>query len=248
MGSDALSVVMAQTLSMSADIGLDHDPLRRTHSQSSLYLPRIPSSIRVPPFTSAPSSAPSSPQPLQAYSNYPSYISTPSSSLSLDDEDCGTEHDDHLDAPDDGLGFPDYADDYGAELNPHQDHSLTEDVADQVRPRSLPLPFVATAICGTMTAPMYTEVSRLSPSVEDDTRPGEEPAGQVDYFGKAWKEEDIWSSWRYVVSRRRMYVLEEGLRLENASWRSWSKARYQLAEVRQDVVGGYEHDVWGWDT
>lgn len=224
---------------MSPDVGLDHDLLRRSPSQSSLYLPRISSNVRIQPFTSSPSSAPSSPRPQHGYSSYHSYTSTPSSSVSLD-EDCSTEQDEDLASQDDGLGFPDYSNDYGSELNPHNDESLLDESGEVERPRSLPLPFAATAICGTMTVPMYREVHRLSPAIEDDIRLGEEPAGQVDYFGKAWKEEDIWSSWRYVVSRRRTYVLEEGLRFENASWRSWSKSRFSLPEVGQDVVGWYE--------
>ena len=231
---------MAQTLSMSPDIGgLDHDLLRRSHSHSSLYLPRKSSNIRIQPFTSSPSSPPSSPQPQPGYSNYHSSISTPSSSVSVDAEECSIEQDEDFTSQDDGLGFPDYSDDYGAELNPHNDESLLEEISEMKRPRSLPLPFSATAIYGTMTAPMYREVHRHSPAIEDDIRLGDEPVGQVDYFGKAWKEEDIWSTWRYVVSRRRMYVLEEGLRFENASWRSWSKSRFSLPEVGQHVVGWY---------
>ena len=147
-----------------------------------------------------------------------------------------TEEDEYANSQDDGLGFPDYAHDYGSELNPHNDTSLIDGMGEVEKPRSLPLPFAATAIYGTMTAPMYPDVHRRSPMTEDDNRLGEEPRGQVDYFSRTWREEDIWSSWRYVVSKRRTYVLEEGLRFENASWRSWSKSRFSLPEVGQEKI------------
>ena len=235
---------MAQTLSMTSDIGLEHDPLRRSHSQSMLYLPKISSNIRIQALSSAPSSAPSSPsspRPFQNSSTYPSYTTTPSSSVSLD-RDCLAESNGSPQQDDDDgfVSFPEYSNDYGSELNPHNDDSLVdEEVGEVEKPNFLPSPFSATAICGIMTAPMYHDVHRLSPCIEDDTRLGEEPAGQVDYFSKAWKEEDIWSSWRYVVSKRRTYAIEDGLRFENASWRSWSKSRFNLPEVGQEIINWY---------
>ena len=232
---------MAQTLSMTTDIGLEHDPLRRSHSQSMLYLPKISPNTRVQTFSSAPSSAPSSPRPFHSSSTYPSYITTPSSSVSLNG-DCLTEGNGSPQQDDDLVSFPDYSNDYGSELNPHNDDSLVEEVGEVKKPNFLPSPFSATAICGIMTAPMYHNVHRLSPCIEDDTRLGQEPAGQVDYFSKAWKEEDIWSSWRYVVSKRRTYAIEDGLRFENASWRSWSKSRFNLPEVGQEIVDWYGYN------
>lgn len=60
----------------------------------------------------------------------------------------------------------------------------------------------------------------------DDTWAEAEPSRYVDYLSSEWKEEDIWSSWRYVVSRRN--ALNGARRFENASWRNWAKSRFRL--------------------
>lgn len=60
----------------------------------------------------------------------------------------------------------------------------------------------------------------------DDTWVETEPSRYVDYLSSEWKEEEIWSSWRYVVSRRR--ALNGVRRFENASWRNWAKSRFRL--------------------
>ncbi|KAJ5298010.1 hypothetical protein N7508_008259 [Penicillium antarcticum] len=68
----------------------------------------------------------------------------------------------------------------------------------------------------------------------DDTSIEDEPSRHVDYLSHDWKEEDIWSSWRYVTSRRNDY--SNGVRLENASWRTWAKAKHNLKTVSPESL------------
>lgn len=95
--------------------------------------------------------------------------------------------------------------------------------------------------------PSASESSVATPSLHDfhdpqaaagdDTAVKREPTKQVDYFSHNWKEEDIWSSWRYVVAKRKAY--SNSLRLENASWRAWTKNKYRLKTVSPDSVDWY---------
>lgn len=68
----------------------------------------------------------------------------------------------------------------------------------------------------------------------DDTLLEVEPSHHVDYLSHPWKEEDIWSSWRYVTSRKHVYG--NGLRLENASWRSWAKSKHKLGTISPETL------------
>jgi hypothetical protein len=68
----------------------------------------------------------------------------------------------------------------------------------------------------------------------DDTSIEDEPSRHVDYLSHDWKEEDIWSSWRYVTSRKNDY--SNGVRLENASWRTWAKAKHNLKTVSPESL------------
>lgn len=76
-------------------------------------------------------------------------------------------------------------------------------------------------------AEVTTEVGLLGPS--DDSLVREEPSRHVDYLSHEWKEEDIWASWRYMVTKRKVY--SNAARLENASWRTWIKKKYNLKTV-----------------
>jgi hypothetical protein len=72
------------------------------------------------------------------------------------------------------------------------------------------------------------------PVSEDDTAIRHEPSQHVDYLSHEWEEEDIWSSWRHIVSKRRIYG--ERSRLENASWRTWAKSKYKLKTVSPETL------------
>jgi hypothetical protein len=69
---------------------------------------------------------------------------------------------------------------------------------------------------------------------EDDTALKHEPSRHVDYLSHNWREEDIWSSWKHIVSKRRVYG--ERSRLENASWRTWAKQKHHLKTVPADTL------------
>ncbi|POS83660.1 hypothetical protein EPUL_006166, partial [Erysiphe pulchra] len=69
---------------------------------------------------------------------------------------------------------------------------------------------------------------------EDDTAIQIQPSRHVDYLSHNWCEEDIWSSWKHVISRRKSY--SNAPRLENASWRSWIKAKYKLKTVSPETL------------
>ncbi|KAI0877618.1 hypothetical protein GGS24DRAFT_107039 [Hypoxylon argillaceum] len=69
---------------------------------------------------------------------------------------------------------------------------------------------------------------------EDDTALKHRPTQHVDYLSHNWREEDIWSSWRYIISKRGEFA--NAPRLENASWRTWMKAKYGLKTVSPETL------------
>ncbi|OGM41354.1 putative protein phosphatase type 1 complex subunit Hex2/Reg1 [Aspergillus bombycis] len=80
-----------------------------------------------------------------------------------------------------------------------------------------------------------TDLHRMNlPRPADDSLIEEEPSRHVDYLAHEWKEEDIWTSWRYVVARREIY--DHGVRLENASWRTWAKLKLNRGTVSPETL------------
>ncbi|KAL4943959.1 hypothetical protein BDV06DRAFT_220730 [Aspergillus oleicola] len=81
-----------------------------------------------------------------------------------------------------------------------------------------------------------TSVTRSTSQIPaaDDSSVEEEPSRHVDYLSHEWREEDIWTSWRYVVERREVY--ENSVRLENASWRTWTKLRHNLGTISPETL------------
>ena len=69
---------------------------------------------------------------------------------------------------------------------------------------------------------------------EDDSAIRVQPSRHVDYLSHDWSEEDVWSSWKHIVSKRGAY--NNSARLENASWRSWAKKRSNLRTVPPETV------------
>ncbi|KAI1128396.1 hypothetical protein F5Y10DRAFT_176239 [Nemania abortiva] len=69
---------------------------------------------------------------------------------------------------------------------------------------------------------------------EDDSAVKHHPTQHVDYLSHNWREEDIWSSWRYIISKRGEFA--NAPRLENASWRTWMKAKYGLKTVSPETL------------
>lgn len=68
----------------------------------------------------------------------------------------------------------------------------------------------------------------------DDTVLVNAPCGQVDYLSHDWQEEDVWRSWRNMT--RQKNEIQNGLRLENASWRTWWKQRNKLKTVSPETL------------
>ena len=76
--------------------------------------------------------------------------------------------------------------------------------------------------------------SPLPTPVADDTAIKQEPSQHVDYLSHDWREEDVWSSWRHIVSQRKVYGQQS--RLENAAWRTWVKSKYHLPTVSPETL------------
>lgn len=68
----------------------------------------------------------------------------------------------------------------------------------------------------------------------DDTCIEYEPSRHVDYLAHEWRDEDVWTSWRYVTKHRDTY--SNGQRLENASWRTWMKMKLGLGTISPDTL------------
>lgn len=228
---------MTEVLSIQQPDGNTHfgSSLRRSSSQTSFMLqnstsysksnpnlrskyaaigydnPKLPASV--------PSSAPSSPR-LTApdLSNQPSYTSTPSSSLSLEDQ-CEQEED---------IVFPSY-DGYYNET-PEVEEAEPPSAPELSRPSAIR----QSASDTTLAKPALPETSERQPTAGDDTAIESEPTRHVDYLSHNWKEEDIWSSWRHIVAKRKSY--SNWPRLENASWRTWAKSKNQLRTVSPETL------------
>ncbi|KAM0329852.1 hypothetical protein ACHAQA_004017 [Verticillium albo-atrum] len=175
---------------------------------------------------SAPSSAPSSPQFASTESTDLSYASTPASNLSLasdcDDACPISVH------PDDHFVLPHYSppsfydtEELEAPMSPRTGDSYTVSPAENDNSGNTSRPG---------TPEFVLEVDRA----EDDTAVRAQPTRHVDYLSHNWREEDIWSSWKYVVSRRAEY--SNSARLENASWRTWMKAKNNLRTVSPEAL------------
>lgn len=223
---------MAVVLNSEENSYFSSSPLRRSHSQPKFVTqqsyPRSPSrskssggfnSIISPsPTNSASSSTPSSPQTLHADSSAPSYSSTPASSLSLDAR-CDEEDDE------DQILFPSYDEFYDGEV---------EELEPPPSPRTGDSYTVSPTSNSTSTNVSRPESPTLSEHAEDDTAVRTQPSRHVDYLSHNWREEDIWSSWKLIVSKRNAY--NNSARLENASWRTWMKAKNKLKTISPETL------------
>lgn len=63
------------------------------------------------------------------------------------------------------------------------------------------------------------------------------PRRNVDYLTHNWREEDIWSSLRCIVSLRSEVV--RGAQLENVLWRTWMKVRNNLKTVSPETLNWF---------
>lgn len=170
---------------------------------------------------SSPSSAPSSPRTLQPESIDSSYSSTPATNLSLDGQ---CEDDIHIQPED--IFMPEF------DHNPY--FGPIEDLEPPPSPRTGDSYTVSPTDPDTSATTSRPGSPDALERAEDDTAVKHHPTHHVDYLSHDWREEDIWSSWRYIVSKRREY--SNGPRLENASWRTWMKAKYKLKTVTPETL------------
>ena len=228
---------MTEVIAITQPEGSTHfgTPLRRSSSQTSFLLQNPGScsrssqslksrytavgynTTRLP--ASLPSSAPSSPRLIApGFSNQPSYTSTPSSSLSLDD---------HCTPEEDVIIFPSY--DGGGYFN------KSEDLEPPSSPASVePKTITQSASDACISKNQCTAIAQIQTIAGDDTAVESEPTRHVDYLSHNWKEEDIWSSWKHIVAKRNVYA--NSPRLENASWRTWAKSKYRLKTVSPEAL------------
>lgn len=144
--------------------------------------------------------------------------STPPSSISLDPPE---DVDDSEEDEDDGLCFPSYGDNRSGSA-PARHVAHTGNGSDDGRDRSPTTPQNSTGPGSPILKPA------------DDTAVHEEPTRQVDYLSHNWNEEDVSASWRHVVANKK--TIGQTSRLENASWRTWTKSKYGLKTVEPECL------------
>jgi Fungal protein of unknown function (DUF1752) len=169
---------------------------------------------------SAPTSAPSPPTDAEGrFSSTPSYEPLAARDLSLDPKDEEDGRDQIIFPSYDKVGFV-----------------QVEDLEPPPSPRTGDSYTVSPASNTPTTSTNASRPGTPDPSItaEDDTAVRHEPSRHVDYLSHDWKEEDIWSSWRHIVSKRKVYG--NSARLENASWRTWAKAKYRLKTVSPETL------------
>jgi hypothetical protein len=159
--------------------------------------------IRTDSSNSPTSSAGSSPRVSHSDSTAPSFPLTPASRLSLDT--CSEDDEDD----EDQIVFPSY-DDLGY-------YCQIEDLEPPASPPTGNSSDTASTIISRPDSPEIVE------HCEDDSAVHIAPSRHVDYLSHHWREEDIWASWKYVISRGKTY--SNSARLENALWRALEKAR-----------------------
>ncbi|KAF4830380.1 hypotheticall protein [Colletotrichum tropicale] len=231
---------MAVVLSSEENTYFSSSNLRRSHSQpkfvtkqSGFHTSASASQIsdafadsKVYP-DSAPSSAPSSPRTAHAESTDLSCSSTPASNVSIasdcdDTLDLAVHANDHFVIPHYGeSGYFDQVEDLEPPTSPRTGDSYTVSPVDNDTE-------------GDTSRPNTPEFILDVEHAEDDTAVRAQPSRHVDYLSHNWKEEDIWSSWKFIVSRRSEY--SNAARLENASWRTWMKAKNKLKTVSPETL------------
>lgn len=180
------------------------------------------------------SSTPSSPPTIQAESTDVSFSSTPASNLSI-----ASDYDETLsldNSPEDHFSLPLLSQDKFF-LHPEIHHD------DNLEPPPSPKTGDSYTVSPADGDNSRTASGPDSPEcvehAEDDTAVTTKPSRQVDYLSHDWREEDIWSSWRYIISKRDEFP--NSRRLENASWRTWMKAKNNLKTISPEELNWYAH-------
>ncbi|KAF4982570.1 hypothetical protein FZEAL_1835 [Fusarium zealandicum] len=218
--------------------------MRRSHSQSNFIssskafssasrLDNSYKSVAKSYAESNSSSASSSPRSIHDDSADTSYASIPSASLSI-----ASDYDDALslaDSPEEHFMFPSFAQE---KLYVHQEIHRDDNLEPPPSPRTGDSYTVSPAEHDNSEESNEDTSRPGTPEhaehAEDDTAVSTRPSRQVDYLSHEWREEDIWSSWRYVVTRRGEFP--NSARLENASWRTWMKAKNNLKTISPESL------------
>ncbi|KAL7936885.1 hypothetical protein V8C35DRAFT_210221 [Trichoderma chlorosporum] len=230
---------MAAVLS-SEDSYFSSAPMRRSHSQSNLggslsyhHMANLSNPYAHPPNKSFSdsdhSSAPSSPRTAHIESADVSYTSTPSSNLSV-----ASDYEETLsidESPEDHFGLPPFTAD---KLYLHPQIQPDDNLEPPPSPRTGDSYTVSPAEHDSSVSTSRPDSPELSDHAEDDTAIASKPSRQVDYLSHDWREEDIWSSWRYIISKRGEFP--NSARLENASWRTWIKAKNNLKTISPETL------------
>jgi len=77
--------------------------------------------------------------------------------------------------------------------------------------------------------PAFEDIPDPTWRPDDDAALRTMPTRHVDYLSHHWREQDLWTSWRHITSKRKAY--SNSARLENASWRVWGKLRLNMGTV-----------------
>ncbi|EWC45948.1 hypothetical protein DRE_04741 [Drechslerella stenobrocha 248] len=182
------------------------------------FPPQRPESFEAQ-MASAPSTATDSPRnsvtSISTVSSCGSYFDTASNQSSIDPYET-----------EDTFSFPTY-DDFGSNSDKptfiHLEQSIETDEDEEPPPSPT-----------TVNIPTIITTEEPPASAIDDITLREEPSRHVDYLSHEWKEEDIWASWRYMIGKRKVY--DNAARLENASWRTWMKAKNKLKTVSPEKL------------
>ena len=86
----------------------------------------------------------------------------------------------------------------------------------------------ATSSCNnSMVSPTLIESSTIElGNSKDDIALRIPTSRNIDYLSHVWEEDEIFSSWRHLMSERGAHC--DSMRLENACWRSWAKLKNSL--------------------
>jgi hypothetical protein len=218
-------------------------PMRRSHSHSNLGSASLAGYHHCGPDLSNPyahpptksfsdsdhSSAPSSPRTAHIESADASYTSTPSSNLSI-----ASDFEEALsidESPEDHFSLPPFTAD---KLYLHPQIRPDDNLEPPPSPRTGDSYTVSPAEQDSSVSTSRPDSPELSDHAEDDTAVVSKPSRQVDYLSHEWREEDIWSSWRYIISKRGEFP--NSARLENASWRTWMKAKNNLKTISPETL------------
>jgi len=177
------------------------------------------------------SSTSSSPRTTHAETSDLSYASTPASNFSFASDFEDTLASDHVQHGQ--FQLPDYKHQHSLYIRPpaSPDDNLEPPPSPKTGDSFTPSPVDYGSVGDETPKP---DTPEFPEHAEDDTAVTTRPSRQVDYLSHEWREEDIWSSWRYIVSRRGEYPNSE--RLENASWRTWMKSKNNLRTISPETL------------